>query len=55
MLSVAGIGIAFNAKPSVQKAASFRINQRNLDSTLYLLGFSEDEQDELAGKRKSES
>jgi phosphoserine phosphatase len=50
MLSRAGIGIAFNAKPAVQKAASFRINQRNLDSILYLLGFSEDEQAELAGK-----
>lgn len=52
MLGVAGLGIAFNAKPAVQRAASFRINQRNLDSTLYLLGFSEDEQAELAGKSK---
>lgn len=51
MLGVAGLGIAFNAKPAVQKAASFRINQRNLDSTLYLLGFSEEEQVELASKR----
>jgi phosphoserine phosphatase len=52
MLGVAGLGIAFNAKPAVQRAASFRINQRNLSSTLYLLGFSEEEQVELAGKGK---
>eukprot|EP00182_Erythrolobus_australicus_P004683 CAMPEP_0185835866 /NCGR_PEP_ID=MMETSP1353-20130828/8638_1 /TAXON_ID=1077150 /ORGANISM="Erythrolobus australicus, Strain CCMP3124" /LENGTH=430 /DNA_ID=CAMNT_0028534575 /DNA_START=3 /DNA_END=1295 /DNA_ORIENTATION=- len=43
MLGTAGLGIAFNAKPAVQAAASFRINQRRIDSVLYLLGFSEAE------------
>lgn len=105
MLGVAGLGIAFNAKPAVshqlfmhfafkhfrffvffswnnepfdpfvlgcsvcirtylvtlfsllprkqvQKAAKYRINQRNLDSTLYLLGFSEAEQEELSRGRR---
>eukprot|EP00741_Cyanophora_paradoxa_P008461 tig00001333_g8188.t1 len=41
MLSVAGLGIAFNAKPKVQEAANFRINQRNMDSVLYLLGITD--------------
>ncbi|GAB0491957.1 hypothetical protein MMPV_003213 [Pyropia vietnamensis] len=50
MLAVAGLGIAFNAKPAVQAAASFRINQRSLGSVLYLLGFSEDDQLELSGR-----
>ncbi|KAA8493285.1 Phosphoserine phosphatase SerB2 [Porphyridium purpureum] len=47
MLAVAGLGIAFNAKPAVQAAASFRINQKRIDSVLYLLGFTEAEQREL--------
>lgn len=50
MLGTAGLGIAFNAKPSVQEKASIRINQRSLESVLYLLGFSEDAQAELAGR-----
>ncbi|KAK1869332.1 hypothetical protein I4F81_011810 [Pyropia yezoensis] len=50
MLAVAGLGIAFNAKPAVQAAASFRINQRSLGAVLYLLGFSEDDQLELSGR-----
>jgi len=50
MLAVAGLGIAFNAKPAVQEAATFRINQRSLESVLYLLGFSEDDQQELSGR-----
>jgi phosphoserine phosphatase len=49
MLGTAGLGIAFNAKPAVQEAAKFRVNQRNLDSILYLLGFSEEDQRELSG------
>lgn len=47
MLEVAGLGVAFNAKPAVQDKASFRINQRSLDTVLYLLGFSEEDQMEL--------
>jgi phosphoserine phosphatase len=50
MLGTAGLGIAFNAKPAVQEAANFRVNQRDLDSILYLLGFSEQEQRDLSGK-----
>lgn len=48
MLGTAGLGIAFNAKPAVQAAAKFRINQPSLESALYLLGFSEEDQRELA-------
>lgn len=49
MLGTAGLGIAFNAKPAVQEAASFRINQTSLTNVLYLLGFSEKDQEELNG------
>ena len=38
MLALAGLGIAFNAKPAVQKEASTAINQRSLLSVLHLLG-----------------
>ena len=41
MLSVAGLGIAFRAKPLVQKNARQSISTLGLDSILYLLGFSE--------------
>ncbi|GJQ14284.1 hypothetical protein GpartN1_g6075.t1 [Galdieria partita] len=43
MLSKAGLGIAFNAKPAVQEAANFRINIRKLDAILYFLGIPEKE------------
>lgn len=49
MLGTAGLGIAFNAKPAVQEAARFRINQPSLVTVLYLLGFSERDQEELNG------
>ncbi|ORX46017.1 phosphoserine phosphatase serb [Piromyces finnis] len=48
MLSKAGLGIAFNAKPRVQQQAPARINQRSLKNVLYLLGYTDDEIDELA-------
>lgn len=38
MLALAGLGIAFNAKPAVQQKASTAINQRSLVSVLHLLG-----------------
>eukprot|EP00656_Telonema_subtile_P013562 TRINITY_DN1688_c0_g1_i1.p1 TRINITY_DN1688_c0_g1~~TRINITY_DN1688_c0_g1_i1.p1 ORF type:complete len:535 (-),score=141.11 TRINITY_DN1688_c0_g1_i1:179-1783(-) len=38
MLSAAGLGIAFNAKPKVQQASKYTINTNRLDSILYLLG-----------------
>eukprot|EP00029_Vermamoeba_vermiformis_P014362 TRINITY_DN9483_c0_g1_i1.p1 TRINITY_DN9483_c0_g1~~TRINITY_DN9483_c0_g1_i1.p1 ORF type:complete len:864 (-),score=324.54 TRINITY_DN9483_c0_g1_i1:22-2613(-) len=41
MLSRAGLGIAFNAKPKVQEAAKFRINQASLATLIYFLGISD--------------
>ncbi|WP_062260502.1 phosphoserine phosphatase SerB [Endozoicomonas arenosclerae] len=41
MLSVAGLGIAFRAKPLVKQSARQSISTLGLDSILYLLGFSE--------------
>ena len=43
MLSVAGLGIAFNAKPVVQRAADTSVNVPYLDSIMYLLGISREE------------
>lgn len=41
MLSMAGLGIAFRAKPLVQKKAEQSISRLGLDAILYLLGFSD--------------
>ena len=41
MLSVAGLGVAFRAKPQVKQSARQSICTLGLDSILYLLGFSE--------------
>ena len=52
MLRVAGLGIAFNAKPVVREAADAAVNVPYLDTILYLLGISREEveeADELAG------
>jgi len=44
MLTKAGLGIAFNAKPRVREQAHYAISKRpRLDSILYLLGISERE------------
>lgn len=43
MLETAGLGIAFNAKPTVKKSAQAFISLPGLDSVLYLLGVSEKE------------
>ncbi|KAJ3282830.1 hypothetical protein HK104_010690 [Borealophlyctis nickersoniae] len=48
MLAAAGLGIAFNAKPKVQKQARARINQTSLRNVLYLLGYTDDDAKELA-------
>ena len=40
MLAKAGLGIAFNAKPSVRDQADLAISQKNMRSVLYLLGIS---------------
>ncbi len=47
MMSVAGLGIAFNAKPAVQKAADTSVNVPYLDSILYLLGITRGEIEQL--------
>jgi len=40
MLNTAGLGIAFCAKPKVQAATEFRINQKDLSTVLFLIGVS---------------
>lgn len=41
MLNHAGLGIAFCAKPKVQEATEYQINQRDLSNILFLIGLSE--------------
>ncbi len=43
MLALAGLGVAFNAKPVVQEAADASVNFPYLDAILYLLGITRDE------------
>jgi predicted amino acid-binding ACT domain protein len=43
MLSIAGLGIAFHAKPIVKKNAQKSISSVGLDGLLYLMGISERE------------
>lgn len=43
MLGVAGLGIAFNAKPTVREQAHTALNQPYLDAVLQVLGFTRDE------------
>jgi phosphoserine phosphatase len=45
MLSIAGLGIAFRAKPLVKKSAEQSISTLGLDAILYLLGISDKYQD----------
>lgn len=44
MLSVAGLGVAFRAKPLVKASAEHAISTLGLDAILYLLGFRERDQ-----------
>ena len=46
MIAAAGLGIAFNAKPTVQEAAQSSINAPYLDSVLFILGISREEIEE---------
>jgi phosphoserine phosphatase len=39
MLGLAGMGVAFRAKPKVKAAAKFNVSYQGLDSILYLMGF----------------
>ena len=41
MLSRAGLGVAYHAKPLVKESASHAISNFGLDSVLYLMGFSD--------------
>jgi phosphoserine phosphatase len=43
MIELAGLGIAFNAKPAVRAAADTSISNPFLDSVLYLIGVSRTE------------
>jgi phosphoserine phosphatase len=65
MISAAGLGVAFNAKPAVRSAADTSLSVPHLDAILYLLGISRDDveaadaEDQLlvpglAGGRRSE-
>ncbi|KAF2842933.1 phosphoserine phosphatase serb [Patellaria atrata CBS 101060] len=44
MMSVAGLGVAFHAKPKVQVEAPARLNTTSLTDVLYLLGLSKEDQ-----------
>lgn len=52
MISIAGLGIAFNAKPAVKAAADSSVSAPYLDSVLYLLGISREDVEEAGGTRK---
>ena len=43
MLALAGLGIAFNAKPLVREAADASLSVPYLDAILFLLGISREE------------
>ena len=49
MLSIAGLGIAFRAKPLVKASAKQSISYLGLDSILYLLGYSDKDMQRLDG------
>jgi phosphoserine phosphatase len=52
MIAIAGLGIAFNAKPAVKAAADSSVSAPYLDSVLYLLGITRDEIEEARASRK---
>lgn len=47
MMGVAGLGIAFNAKPIVQQRAPSRLNTKSLQDVLYIFGYTLEEQQQL--------
>lgn len=47
MLSTAGLGIAFHAKPKVKESAKQSITTMGLDGILYFLGYKDSQLDEL--------
>ena len=52
MIEIAGLGIAFNAKPAVKAAADSSVSAPYLDSVLYLLGITREDIEEAGGKRR---
>jgi phosphoserine phosphatase len=52
MISIAGLGIAFNAKPAVKAAADSSVSAPYLDSVLYLLGITREDVEEAGASRK---
>ncbi len=52
MIAIAGLGIAFNAKPAVKAAADSSVTTPYLDSVLYLLGITREEIEETGAERK---
>jgi phosphoserine phosphatase len=52
MITAAGLGIAFNAKPAVKAAADSSLTAPYLDSVLYLLGITREEVEEAGATRK---
>ena len=46
MLTAAGLGIAFNAKPALREVADTSLNQPYLDGVLFFLGISRHEVEE---------
>jgi phosphoserine phosphatase len=47
MMGVAGLGVAFHAKPKVQMQAPARLNSKSMLDVLYLLGITKEEQEVL--------
>jgi phosphoserine phosphatase len=52
MIALAGLGIAFNAKPAVQAAADSALTAPYLDSVLYLLGITREDVEEAGASTK---
>ncbi|MFA5917979.1 MAG: phosphoserine phosphatase SerB [Candidatus Nanopelagicaceae bacterium] len=53
MITAAGLGIAFNAKPAVREAADSALNQPYLDSVLYLMGIAREDVEEADQSRQA--
>ncbi len=52
MIAIAGLGIAFNAKPAVKAAADSSVSAPYLDSVLYLLGISREDMEAAGAIRR---
>jgi len=53
MLSTAGLGVAFCAKPKVQAAANFRVNHCDLSTLMYLIGLSDAASEQVRQKKQA--